>query len=149
MTRHPTDRRPAPSHRRADSRRGALLVVALIAMLVVMAILGAMLRGTLLVMRHQRTQQDVRQTELLLQGGADRAALRLHTEAAYRGETWNLPADEIVGRGAGQVTIAASRDTDAAAWRVHVVAEYPIGGPSSICRSRTFFVQPQSPLVQE
>jgi Tfp pilus assembly protein PilX len=136
---------------RRDVRRqsGAVLVVALVSMLVVMMIMSAMLQGTLRVRRHLRAQRDLRQTEFLLQAGADRAAFRLTNATDYRGETWNLPADEMVGNGEGRVTIVASRDSDARPWEVHVVAEYPTGSESSIRRSRTFFVQSQPSLAQE
>jgi len=134
---------------RGDRHRGAVLVVALVSMFVVMAMIGSMLQGTLRARKHLHVQRDLRQTELLLQAGADRAAFRLANEAAYRGETWNLPSEDIVGGGDGQVTIAASRDSDARPWEVHVVAEYPAGSESSIRRSRTFVVQSQPSLAQE
>ncbi len=118
-------------------------------MLVLMAMIGATLQGALRARRQLAAQRDLRQTQLLLQAGSDRAAFRLRTEPNYDGETWTLPADQIVGRGDGQVTIATSRDADDAAWQVHVVAEYPLGGMSSIRRSRTFNIQPQPSQAEE
>ncbi len=135
--------------RNPHQRRGTVLVAALVCMLVVMTLLGNMLQGTLRVRRQLRTQRDLRQTELLLEAGADRAAYRLFRETDYRGETWAIPAEQIVGRGDGQVTMEASRDSDGKPWQVRVVAEYPLGSELSVRRSHTFIVQPQSPQSQE
>jgi hypothetical protein len=139
--------------RRHRSRHsGVILFIALISLLIVMAILGQMLRTSLQAQRQLHPERDLRQTELLLQAGADRAAYRLANQADYRGETWRLPAASIVGAGDGEVTIAASRDSDQQPWHVHVIAEYPHGGVSTIRRSRTFLVPTQisqSPQSQE
>jgi hypothetical protein len=126
-------------------RRGTVLIAALVCLLVMMSILGQMLLGTLRARRQLQPERDLRQTELLLQAGADRAAYRLAKQADYRGETWRLPAASIVGAGDGEVTIAATRDSDQRPWHVHIVAEYPRGGVSTIRRSRTFLVPPQIP----
>jgi hypothetical protein len=130
---------------RANTRQGAVLVAALVCLLVVMAMLGAMLKGALLAQRQLHRERDLRQTELLLQAGSDRAAYRLANDANYRGENWKLPANAIVDNGEGQVTIEASATGAPSVWSVKVVAEYPLGGETSIRRSRTFQVPSQNP----
>ncbi|MEX2316010.1 MAG: hypothetical protein WD669_02590 [Pirellulales bacterium] len=130
--------------RHCARRRGAVLVAALVCMLVVITILGGMLQGTLRARRQLHTQRDLRQTELLVEAGADRAAFRLARDLDYRGETWKLSSEQIVGRGDGQVTLTASRASDDQPWQLRVIAEYPLGGEFSIQRSRTFVIQPQS-----
>lgn len=137
----PNNHRKFARFPREYPRQGAVLVVALVCLLIVMTLLGSMLQGTLRVRRQLHAERDLRQTELLLQAGADRAAYRLATAADYRGETWMLPAEAIVGRGEGQVTIAASRNATDQPWQLHVVAEYPLGSESSIRRSHTYLVQ--------
>src|SRR2546423_6395914 len=96
------------SRAHASDRQGAVLVAALVCLLVVMAMLGAMLKGTLLAQRQLHRERDLRQTELLLQAGSDRAAYRLASDANYRGETWNLPANVIADNGEARITIEAS-----------------------------------------
>jgi hypothetical protein len=130
-------------------RRGAVLVAALVCLLIVMAMLGAMLQGTLRSRRQMHVQRDLRQCELLLQAGALRAAFRLANEADYRGETWAVPAEAVVGTGEGQVTITASRPAEGQPWQLDVVAEYPLGGDSSIRRSRTISVPSKTTPPQE
>ena len=85
----------------------------------------------------------------IFEAGADRAAARLAADSEYRGETWRVPAEEITGLAAGQVIIEVTRDEsttgdDDATWRVHVAAEYPLVGVTSIRRSRTFTIASQS-----
>lgn len=128
--------------RHAKSRRGAILVAALVALVIVMALIGALVQGTLRARRQLHVERDRRQAELLLQAGLDRASLRLASETDYRGESWELPAESITGGGSGLVTIETSREAEDQPWQIHVVAEYPTGSERSIRRSRTILVQP-------
>jgi type II secretory pathway component PulK len=127
----------------SQKRAGAAIIAALVCLLVVMAILGAMLRGTLRDYRQIRSERDLRQTELLLQAAHDRALERLKKESDYRGETWNLPADEIAGTGEGRVTIEIKPATVQAAGNAKLMAEYPLGGETSIRRSLVFQIPTQ------
>ncbi len=124
--------------RRVAASRGAVLVAALVCLLVVMGIIGGMLRGALGARRQLHAERDLRQTELLVEAGADRAVLRLAVEPSYNGETWQIPSDQIINRGDAIVTIRASRSSVDKPWQVRVVAEYPAGSELSIRRSRTF-----------
>jgi hypothetical protein len=139
--------RRSPRHRQA--RRGTVLVAALVCLLVMMTILGNMLLGSTRARRQLHPERDLRQTELLLVAGAERAAYRLATQPNYRGEIWSLPAESIVGDGAGEVAITATRNSDRAPWQVRVVAEYPHGSRLPIHRSRTFLVPSPSTQAQE
>jgi Tfp pilus assembly protein PilX len=138
-------RQPAANSNRRQKRAGAVLVAALVCMLVVMTLIGTMLQGTLRARRQMRVERDRRQAELLVDAGLSRAALRLSRDVEYRGESWQLTPEQIVGRGGGLVTIAASRAAADKPWQVHVVAEYPLGGGFSIQRSRTFPVETTQP----
>jgi type II secretory pathway component PulK len=132
-----------------SNRGGAVLVAALVCLLVVMGMLGTMLQGALQSHRQLRRERDLRQTELLLDAGCDRALHRLANETDYRGETWNVPADAFADKGEGRVTIEISPKDGQTARKAHVVAEYPLGDETSIRRSRTFQVLTQKPLKQE
>jgi hypothetical protein len=126
-----------------------VLIAALVCLSIVVAVVGSMLQGTLRARRQLHAQRDLRQTELLLQAGVDRALFRLLNNADYRGETWKLPAKAIVGSLGGQVTIEATRDSLEQPWRVRVVAEYGQGHHSSIRRSHPFLVPTNPPSDQE
>jgi Tfp pilus assembly protein PilX len=124
-----------------SARRGTVLIVALVCLLIGMTLVCALLQGTLRARRQLRVERDRRQTELLLQAGLDRAALRLAKETDYRGESWDIPAASLSGNSAALVTIKVSREADDHPWQIHVVAEYPAGSELSIRRSRTVLLQ--------
>ena len=132
---------------RGRRRSGTVLVAALVCLLVVTAMIGTMLQHALAARRQLRAERDLRQAELLLQAGADRAALLLVRKKDYRGETWTTPDEALAGR--GQVTIKALLDSDTASWRVHIVAEYPVGSQRSVRRSRTFVIPSPLSTAQE
>ena len=136
--------------RQMRHRRGILLVAVIVCMAVVMGIVGTLLRGALSARRQLRVDRDLRQVELLLDAGVDRAAAKLATDPDYEGETWSIPADEIINAGAGKVVIAIpdasppadSESDDAPQLRqVHIAAEYPLGGLTTVRRSRTFLIE--------
>ena len=125
--------------RRTRRRRdGLMIVAALVCLLVITSIVCSMLKGTLRARRELHAERDRRQTELLLEAGADRTAARLATELDFRGDTWELPATAILGQGAGRVTTEVSTSADNQPRQVRVIAEYPLGRDLQIRRSRTF-----------
>jgi hypothetical protein len=131
--------------RNSSGRRGAVLVVALVCLLVVMAMLGAMLLRAVRAHRQLHRERDLRQTELLLQAGTERAALRFARDPNYRGETWELPAASIANNGSGRVKIEISADAAQNSKTAKIIAEYPLGDEWSIRRSRTLQIQPPLP----
>lgn len=136
------------NHASQSQRRGGTLIAALVCLVIVMALLGHMLVGALRMGRQMRVERDRCQCELLLQSGLERAAFQLAAAEPYSGEVWNVPSDEIVGSGEGQVTIQVSRNGDSPP-RIHVLAEYPMGGEHSIRRSRSVELRTTHPLSQE
>jgi len=129
--------------RLSRERRGTVIVAALVCMLVVMAILGAMLRGTLRNFRQMRNERNLRQAELLLEAGSQRAAYKLAADTNYHGETWNLLTEALAGAGEGRVTIEIMPAAQAGLRNAKVLAEYPLGGQTSIRRSIVFQIPAQ------
>jgi hypothetical protein len=123
-----------------------VIVAALVCLLVVMAILGTMLQSALRAHRQLRVERDRRQTEFLVEAGAERAASLLRAQPDFRGDTWRLPAAAILGSQSGQVTTEVSRPSSEPRWEIRVSAEYPLDSQFSIRRSRTFFVT--NPMTQ-
>jgi len=126
-------------------KRGTVIVVTLVCLVIVMGMIASMLSGSLRARRQLHAERDRRQAELLLQAGVDRAIFKIAKDAEYRGESWQLPADSVLGSGEGAVTITASRQADDHPWQFLVVAEYPIGSPISVRRSRTFIAPSNTP----
>jgi hypothetical protein len=117
-------------------RGGAILIAALVCLAIVMALLGSMLASAIRSGRQLHAERDLRQCELLLAAGVERVQFRLASESDYRGETWKLPAAEIVAKGDGEVTIEVVLDSEQKSRQLRVIAEYPVGGERSIRRSR-------------
>lgn len=113
----------------------------MVCLLVVVSILSGMLRNAVSARRQLHAERDRRQTELLLEAGLDRAAAALRRSAEYDGETWDIPAKEILGRGDGQVVIEMVAGEAAGGRQIRVAAEYPAGSEVSVRRTRTFIVQ--------
>jgi type II secretory pathway component PulK len=130
-------------------RRGSVLVAALVCLAIIVAMVGSMLVAALAASRQLRAERDLRQCELLLEAGADRAAYRLATERIYRGETWTLPAEKLAGSGEGRVTIELSPNPDQNTQQFHIVAEYPAGSETSVRRSRTISIPSKKSRAEE
>jgi hypothetical protein len=130
-------------------RSGLMIVVALVCLLIVTSIICSMLQSALRARRQLHVERDRRQAELLLEAGADRAVSRLAADASFRGDTWTVPADAIIGQGDGRVMIEISRSNDEDAWQLHAVAEYPLGRGFPIRRSHTFPISLTNTNAQE
>lgn len=117
-------------------RRGSVLIVAMVCLLVVTSLLGQMLLSALRSGRQLHAERDFVQCELLMQAGVDRGHEKLARAADYAGEILDLPASEILGSGPGRITIEIQRLTDAPL-QLQVSAEYPVGNETSVRRSRT------------
>ncbi len=126
--------------RRSRRPRGAVLPVALVCLLIVMSLVGSMLQGAVRARRQLHAQRDLRQTQLLLQAGVDRAAARLRRDAQYTGETWDIPAKEILHHGDGQVVIGIE-SANGVRKQIRVAAEYPRGSELSVRRSHSFVIE--------
>jgi hypothetical protein len=118
-------------------RQGAVLVVAMVCLLVVTAIIGTMIRGTLRNHRQLRSEKDLRQAELLLDAGVARASKRLAANPDFRNETWSLQPDAITGAGEGLVIIELSGTEAQDSLTARISAEYPAGNELSVRRSRS------------
>lgn len=127
------------------SRQGVLLIAVLICMAVVIAIIGVMFSSSLRTRRQLHSERDLRQVELLLDAGLRRAVARIAADESYLGETWRLPADQLLQHGAAEVTITAAPandSADSASTEVTIAARYPLNVPLTVQRTRTFSVQP-------
>ena len=141
--------RSGPRQSRQRERRGAVIIAALVCLLIVVALLGALLQGALRSRRQLRMQRDLRQCELLAEAGLARATDRLAQQADYRGEVWSIAADDSIGLAQGQVAIVLSRAAGDQPFQAHIVAEYPLGGERSIRRSRTISLSAKTTQPQE
>jgi type II secretory pathway component PulK len=107
----------------ANSRRGAVLIVAMVCLLISSLILGVLLHIGMLHYRQQRAEQERTQAAWLAESAIERAADRLAADRNYAGEAWQLSSTEIGGafEGKVQITVAAEADNRV----ITVAALYP------------------------
>ena len=138
---------PLPS----QSRRGATLIAVLAAMAVVLIMLGGMLKIALLGRRQFLKELELRQAECLLEAAAERAVIRLRAEPGWTGGQTTVASDDIVGKGAAEVTTSVTLKPDGVL--LGLVVEYPAGRPDSVRRERAIrvareaFMPNQAPTI--
>jgi Tfp pilus assembly protein PilX len=130
--------RIAATHALRHNRRGAVLAAALVEFVVASSILFGVLHG---VVDHQRqiiVDRQQLQTQWLAQAGLDRAVAQLRAANSYRGETWQVPAEELDGAAAAKVQITLETVADHPDdLRLTVQANYPDNSIHSCQQTRT------------
>ncbi len=118
-----------------STRRGAVVLFAIIALLLTSIIGGSLLKTALAQRRFALRDQTRLQSIWLAESGVERAAAMLSRDSNYTGETWSLPASDIGGNKAAEVIINIETVDDVPnRRRVTVIADYPQNLPQ---RSRT------------
>jgi type II secretory pathway component PulK len=121
------------------------MVTALVCLLLVTMLVSSMLQSALNSRRQLRVEQHARQTQLLLQAGAERANLQLASDAKYQGETLRLSMPTNVEKREGEIVIRATNVGQDSPPRVEVVARYPLDSPHVVQRTVSFSILPPSP----
>ncbi len=125
----------------SDRRRGMISVVMLVALIIILIIGAALMRVALTRRAGLKSEERRLQAVWLADSGLDRASSRLVASADYAGETWEIPAEDLGGRGAATVLIRVETPADKPDLRkVHVQADYPIGSSLRSRASREIIV---------
>jgi hypothetical protein len=114
------------SARKQVCRTGTALVVVLVALAVTTLLFMAAMKMILVERKTIELSSRQIQAGWLAESGIQRAATLLAADAKYRGETWNVSAEDLGGRDGGIVTIKVEKvsgKTDRRA--VHVEADFP------------------------
>jgi type II secretory pathway component PulK len=112
--------------RNRQARRGAALVMALVAITVLAAIGGAVVRLAAIEAKAVDMQARDRQARRLAEAGVARAVARLESDLEYRGEAWTLAGAEAPVGGPAQVTIEVGEIADKPGWRrITAAADFP------------------------
>lgn len=116
-------------HRRiaASRRSGAILVIVMVLLLVTMSIALAVFQATIIDSRQFRTDACALQADRLAEAGLDRAQRLAGSNAAFRGDEWNV---ELPGGDRGRVVTHIEETSDGLA--IEAVATYPIEGTRSV-----------------
>ena len=111
---------------RRSNRRGLAIVPAFVCLVLVTLFCGVLLK---LAASHRvlvRSESRKTQADWLVESGLERASARLSVDPQYRGETWELAANEMAGGKAAVVRInVETLNNDPKRRRVRVEADYP------------------------
>jgi Tfp pilus assembly protein PilX len=121
--------------------QGAILAVTLVVLIVVMLFAAGIARALVLQHRQGRGLEQRQQAFWLAESALQRAKVAMATDAAYAGETWNVPASML---GSGESGLAVIRiekkDTPRPGRVVHVEAYFPDQGVNRFSFERETFV---------
>lgn len=108
------------------ARRGAVLLVGLLALLIVSALSAALLKRVMLQRQEIQQAEWKLQADWLAESGLGRGVARRTSDPGYPGETWEIPAAMLDGFHSGRVTIAVTSDEKAKdRMTIEALADYP------------------------
>jgi hypothetical protein len=112
-------------------RRGFLLIVVLMGLLVMSSTVASVVRTAWSGTRQAQWEQAAWQAEWLLEAGAEFSRAAVRADAAWEGGTWRVPGAVLEG-GEGEVV---ARVKSVGERRVVVLrARYPLGGARAVTR---------------
>ena len=125
------------------SRRRGLVSVAVLIGLIIIGLICAGLLKVALARRAEVALEERRvQAEWLAESGLERASSRLAASGEYRGETWEIPAEDLGGRGSAKVLIEIPPIADRLDHRkVRAQADYPTGSSLRTRQTREIIVK--------
>jgi hypothetical protein len=112
------------------NRRGGALVIGLVALVILAMIEGVLIQGGLARRRLLQAEERRLQAAWLGESGLDRAAAAQAKDTGYKGETWEVSADELGGRESAVVRLEVEpAEGRAERRRVRIHVDYPREGP--------------------
>ena len=110
---------------RWNQRRAMVSIVMLIALIVVGLMAASLIRVAFARRTNILASERQGQAEVLVDSAIDRALARLNANPAYPGETWNLAAADLAGRGPARAVITLQPDpTSPEVRRLVIAVEY-------------------------
>ena len=124
--------------RRTTLRRGAVLTVVMICLLICSLVLGSTL--TLQIRLHHQLEREeaALQADLFAQAGLERALIRLKQDSEYRQEEWKPSTGKAVGLVKIEVVSNANNPQE---FQVKIVARFPAEVEHSPQRIREMTIQ--------
>ena len=135
-------------NRHQERRRGMISVVMLIGLIVLGLVATSLFKVATGRRALAKLAENQAQASALVDSGIDRALARLQAHADYVGETWEIPAIDLGGRGSARIEIEVKPEpAHADQRRIVVTADYQIARPGPIRQSRTINI-PVSPVAR-
>jgi hypothetical protein len=118
--------RIVPTRLRLRNSRGAALIIALAAVVILMMIVATLARIGIAERRQTIAEARRLQADWLAESGLARASVKLAGSDSYNGETWAPTAEDLGGRDGGRVVIVVAPVAKHPGRRlIHVRADYP------------------------
>ena len=112
------------------SRRGAVLMLILVCLLLLTMTTGVLLRAALLHREHSHTALPQSQARWLAHAAAEAATVQLKDDPSWSGESWTISAEELAGSDAARLTVSVSQVVGRPDSRlVAITVDYPPDEP--------------------
>jgi type II secretory pathway component PulK len=113
-----------------QSRRGAAMVFALVALIAATSIVAVLLRTASISHRQLKRDELRAQAVLLANAGIARAILKLHQHPDFTDETWNVPSEQFI---TGKTAVVQLKIVQQQEKRVlSATAEFPAGRADAV-----------------
>ena len=120
---HGAERQPL-RYALSPARRGAVIILAMVCLIIVSAVGSSLVKSALLQRRQVIRDQQRHQAEWLAQAGLERAAAILQSNPEYTGDGWTVPLESQAGK-PGHVAIRVEAGDRTNHRTITVVAESP------------------------
>jgi Tfp pilus assembly protein PilX len=115
------------------SRRGAVMVFALMALLVASLMIGSLLKTAGMSHRQLKKDEHRLQASFLADAGCERARMLLQTQPDFSSGEWSIPPEQLAPDRSAKVLMTVSTDLNQPDQRiVTAVAQYPLGHPDLV-----------------
>ena len=141
--------RPSAIRSSSDSRRGGILICILACLAIVSSLVSLTVQSALRNRREIRTQHHLRQTELLLTAGIQRATEKLAQDSSYEGERWQLSSTVFPNYEKAEVDILGTPAANGTSRMIRVIARLSVSDSQVLQRSHSFVVPSQLPNGKE
>ena len=109
---------------KSATRRGAVLVAAMVCVLILSLMTAALLRTVAIARQQARAEARRMQAELLADAAMERTVAQLRSDAKYTGEKWDISAADLQASSPAAVEIEVKPTDDA--WAVRIQADFPV-----------------------
>jgi Tfp pilus assembly protein PilX len=115
------------------TRRGTVLILMLVCLLLLTMTTGVLIRAALLNREHSRTALPQSQANWLAHAAAEAATVQLQADTNWAGATWTVAAEESGGTDPARVTAVVTQPADQPTSRlVSITVDYPPDVPQRV-----------------
>jgi Tfp pilus assembly protein PilX len=137
--------RSSVRHDSCRRREGTVLIICVVCVLLLSLTAGVLMRAAMLHREQTRTLVPQSQAEWLAHAAAQLAADRLKADAAWKGETWTVPAEETGLNEPARIAIAVANKSDRPDARLaSITVDMPPDSPQRVRVTRSVEINIQT-----